>query len=467
MTRANKKTDRINIKAIYKKNKTTTILFLFSTIYLLLGHYIHVNWDFAAYVLNAKYWFSDGVYFELIRPPLTQFIIGIFGAIINFKPAEYLYILFVSLLHLFASRKFCKSYEIDHIKYYAFTITPYFLFYGTSEGTELLSLSLLELFLAYIAKTKGGMFLSLACLTRYNNFSYILLLLYNKKVKKIIKPLAIFILTFSPWLIYNQIKYKNPLTSIANNYAQNILLSNYLDTSINPIHFAIIIGTLAPLFILGLAKCNWKNRKNILILSFLLLTMHFYIFSTSKIIRFLYHTILPISYFSTIGLESINKHNAKKIFNTIITLNILISIYSIQIIESEDINYPGITKQLDSSCTHMSNDWVKLNYYGLATEPSPHKGTVKHHLDNGHRIILFKHLKEPAYTADREFLKTLPVITDNEEYILLGYSTKCQKNNNTDQTYLENLNETIYIQHNYSINIDPYFILNPFTKKEY
>ena len=53
------------IKDFISKNPLISILFLVSNIFFILQHYIHLSWDFSAYILNARYLFYDGSYFQL------------------------------------------------------------------------------------------------------------------------------------------------------------------------------------------------------------------------------------------------------------------------------------------------------------------------------------------------------------------------------------------------------------------
>ena len=90
-------------KSFLKENKILIIFYILVTIFFIYQHYKILNWDFTTYILNAKYLFSNGNYFEWIRNPLTAALIGIFS-IFTWKLAPYFYIIFVSEINVFNQR---------------------------------------------------------------------------------------------------------------------------------------------------------------------------------------------------------------------------------------------------------------------------------------------------------------------------------------------------------------------------
>src|SRR3989338_9343912 len=105
-------TDINHIKEIILGKKALFFLYLFSTIFFLWQHTTGISWDFTSYVLNAKYIFSNGLYFEWYRAPLMPFMLGILS-VFGWKLAEYLFIVLVSSLYLFSCIKFSKKFGID------------------------------------------------------------------------------------------------------------------------------------------------------------------------------------------------------------------------------------------------------------------------------------------------------------------------------------------------------------------
>ncbi len=80
-----------NIKNNILKNKHTLIymfvLFIISTSYFLYQNINNYSWDFVSYLLNYEYLFQEGNYFEILRPPMMPFLLGVlsFLNIFNFE----------------------------------------------------------------------------------------------------------------------------------------------------------------------------------------------------------------------------------------------------------------------------------------------------------------------------------------------------------------------------------------------
>jgi hypothetical protein len=79
------------MRPIETKHVVVTFAFLTSTAFFLWQHTTGVGWDFAAYSLNARYWFQGGTYFQALRPPLAPLLIGLFG-LVSRAWAEFLFI---------------------------------------------------------------------------------------------------------------------------------------------------------------------------------------------------------------------------------------------------------------------------------------------------------------------------------------------------------------------------------------
>lgn len=212
------------------QNWVLILLFILSTSFFIYQHYSTLAWDFGAYVLNAKYLFGSGNYFEHYRAPLASFLIGIFS-IFGWKVAEYLFIVFVSSLFLFSTYELSDALGAKSWVIYLISLSPYVLLYGVWQGTELLSLALLELFIAFLIKKKrfSSLFLGLACLTRYNFLIFLPLVIFYEDWKKIIESVAWFAIPFIPFFLFQFHFTGNMLTSIANSYLLNVKMRGYLD----------------------------------------------------------------------------------------------------------------------------------------------------------------------------------------------------------------------------------------------
>lgn len=480
-----------------KKNKIILILFITSTVFFIFQHANSISWDFCSYVLNAKYLFSQGTYFELLRPPLAPLIIGLFG-VFGWRAAEFIFIIFTSILFCYSSNKFAKTVNLSPTAFYALSLNTYLLLNGLINGTELLALAFLELFVSYLIenKSKSGLFLGLSALSRYTGLALVPLLVFHLKIKNIFKSLIWFGATVSGWFVYNLIKTGNFFTSVADQYANNILYRQYLMQPVNWNHFIEVQQVLIPFFIIGVIIVLYKIIRGAIVekikslrdilkyvdkikaeLIMIILLAYFcisYIQTPIKSSRYLFSFMLPTIYFSVIGINYIlskikgNKNMLKTIILIIIVINVVTLIITTNKLEYESTPiYESAITQLDelnlSQCETSSNSWVMLSYLGQHSIPALQKELVNKSIENNQTIILFNHVKEPTYVDDKNFLKTLPILYKNDRYVIIS-NGHCKKISKFDKTYLRLKAEGIYELANYHININPCHII--FRNKE-
>ena len=251
-----------------RENSLVVFLFSLSTLFFLTQHYFHLAWDFSAYVLNAKYFFTGGTYFEVYRAPMVSFILGIFLWLGFGKFSEYLFIFLVSILFLFSLikisnviyLKFSEFFKKNKISknffmflFYFFMLSPFFLYYGMLVGTELIALSFFILFVAFLLEGKiSGYWLGLAVLARYNFLFFSPLLFFNRSIKKILKNLLSFFVVLSPWLLYNFFMFGNWVASIVDSYYLNVFNRQNLIQAVHWKDFLSIFGFFTPFFLVGL-----------------------------------------------------------------------------------------------------------------------------------------------------------------------------------------------------------------------
>jgi len=492
------KVNQIKIKKIFNflnENKVIIFLFIFSTLLFLCQRSINFSWDFCSYILNSKYWFAHSNYFEPFRPPLMSFIIAIFS-FFGWKSSEYFYTIAVSFLFMISSVKLAESLKLNKNIFYLLSLNPYILITGMVNGTELLSLSFLELFIAYLIKNKNsGIFLGLASLSRYTCISFFPLLLFHRKIKSIIKNFILFVIPFIPWFIYNYIKFGNMFMGIADSYANNIYFRSYIHQDINYMHIIYVVNFFLPFFLFGLIFTlfkifkslkdnsfiyNWKkfiekNIADILMILILIFSLYGYFKIPIKTSRYLFNMILPTVYFSIIGINSIKikKLNFKRLAVIIIIILNLFLIFQYFTVQNhykkkmyvdalENINEMGIR----DNCSFMSNSWVFLNYLGRKTSIFPRKQLVPYYINEGHYMLFFNHVLEPSYVHNETFMSRFPIIFKNKDYILIG-NNNCTEIMKLDRTYMDMLNETVYAIWNESVETNPCNILfsNKFIKK--
>lgn len=230
-------------------------LFIFSTSFFIYQHIITgISWDFSVYVLNAQYWFSNGFYFEWLRPPLASLFIGIFS-IFGWGLAEYAYIIFTSLFYLYACLKFADNFlGKGSTLFYVLMLNPFTLLVGLECGTELLGLSLILLSISFFSKSekKSGFLLALSSLARYTNLNLFSIAIFQKGFRKILLFLIVFSITILPWLFFNYWFTGHMLTSLGNFYALNVKFRDYLIQKFDPLHPLLAINFLLPSFLLGI-----------------------------------------------------------------------------------------------------------------------------------------------------------------------------------------------------------------------
>ena len=492
------KVNQIKIKKIsdfLNENKIIILLFIFSTLFFLYQRSANFSWDFCSYVLNAKYWFAQGTYFEPFRPPLMPFIMGILS-FFGWKSSEYLYIVLVSFLFMVSSVKLAESLKLNKNIFYLLSLNSYVFLTGLINGTELLSLSFLELFIAYLIKNKNsGIFLGLSSLSRYTCISFFPLLLFHRNIKSIIKNFILFVIPFLPWFLYNYIKFGNMFMGIADSYANNIYFRNYIHQSINYMHLIYVVNFLLPFFLFGLIITlfkifkslkdnnfiyNWKkfiekNIADILMILILIFSLYGYFKIPIKSSRYIFNMILPTVYFSIIGINSIKikKLNFKRLAVVIIiflNLFLIFQYFTVQNSYKKEV-YVDALKNINemgigNNCSFMSNSWVFLNYLERKTSIFPRKQLVPYYVNEGHYMLFFNHISEPSYVHNETFMSGFPIILKNEDYILIG-NNNCTEIRELDRTYMTMLNETVYTIQNESTETNPCNILfsNQFIKK--
>ncbi len=405
-------------------------LFVLSTSFFIYQHFVdHGLWDFYVYLMNGKYWFHNGFYFELYRAPLMPLLLGIFGANLY---SEYIYIVFTSALFAYATYKLAKQININEIIFYALLLNVYTLIWGLSEGTELLSLALLELGIYFVLKGKevSGVPLALSVLARYTMAPYGILLLFQKNWKKIIFSIILFISVLTPWLVYNKIFFGNYFASIADSYALNVYFRP--QKPIEPMHFVIAGNILWISFALGLSKSKLRREEIIMLTVFAIAVIN-YALTPFKFARYLFPMILPLSFFSAKYIK--DWKTAFAIFLVMLTVAFVYQpktpafyMYPIQKIKELHLE----------NCEIESNIWPLLNYGGLPTSPAVWPENTQKEVDKGKILIL--------YTGVENFGNAEPVLYNNSNYIIYGYKNCTErKYNKIIFIYLKDRNYNLHL----------------------
>ena len=435
-----------------KNDNKFLLIYLLSTLIFFITHYLYLGWDFSAYVLNAKYWFAGGQYFEIYRAPLVSFLIGCFS-IFSWKGAEYLFIAFSSGLFAYSSIKFAQGFKVDKFAYYLLGLNFFVLIFGVIEGTELISLALLQLFLVSIVKgeSRSGFYLALACLCRYNLVIFFPLILIHKDIKKILKSVGLFVLAFIPWFIYNGIKYGDIFYSLADSIALNVIYRGYMSSSIVWSNFLYAWNFLIPLILIGFVYFIYKekiDKKYILILAFFALSFYSVYDLKSNILRYFFLLVIPGVFFASYSLKLFSEKVRKIILVCFVILTVISLAYVFFSFSSPD--YSEVLNQLEGygDCKIKSNIWVVLNEKGIVSEAFPNQELVEYYIAEGHILVYKYDSREPEYIFDEEFISQFPLIYESEEYIIIGDG--CIPIETVDESYMVRLNSFLYQVHNYT-----------------
>jgi hypothetical protein len=441
-------------------NPLITTLFLFSTAFFLVQHYFDLSWDFAAYIINAKYLFYGGNYFEVYRAPMISLILA--PLLLLGKLAPYLYIILVSSLFLYSTKKLSDAlYEKYFVKFnitkkttlflfYFFSLNIFTLLFGLVVGTELLALAFFQLFLAYfILNKKSGHFLALAFLTRYNFFIFVPFLFINKSIKKILKNLGLFLLVVSPWLVFNKIEWGNFFTSISDAFYLNVFSRL---GRVQPFQFSslsnitnwflpfLIIGLIVPIILIIRSKDRRMSSYKYEILFVAIFLMFFYdIYSIPfKIVRYMFNMSLPIAFFSTLGavfiIKNFRKKHFKKTLIAILMIGFFLSLYiagtqSFRMGDSDRM-YIEATQGIESfgleNCRIISPHWVPVNYY--SGNVRFFEDTIDERLDENEIILIFYNHATMDDGFDRASLDDYPRMIKTDSYMIIANENTTSEN---------------------------------------
>lgn len=429
-------------------------LYILISVFLVFQHYAFLSWDFSAYVLNAKYLFYGGDYFELYRAPLVPVLLAIF--MIFGKFGEFIYIFFVSTLFYIGmcklskiiAQKFFKNKSFEKevfVLFYLLSLGSFVFMYGTLVGTELLALAFFVLFLtSYFNNKLSGHYLALAFLARYNFMFFLPLLLFRKDIKKIIKDFVLFFIISFPWFLWNFINYGNWFSSIIDSYFLNVYSRQHLIEAFNWSYLLNILEWKLPFFIIGLIisiyllikSKNKESKKIILVFLFILGIILYDSFNTPfKVERYLFNLILPIAFFSLIGLLWLAKKWNISLKTIIVICFVIFAIlFAVQTsiagkhIDARNL-YPDTAKVIYDEnieqCLIRSPVWVPVSYY---TENVYYLDVaIPDAVKRGDIVLIFKGVTtfDDNFTDDE--LENYKSFYENNKIILFGDKENCNE----------------------------------------
>jgi hypothetical protein len=312
------------------------------------------------------------------------------------------------------------------------------LAYSFSAGSELLSLSFLQLFIAYLDEWFSGIFFSLAFLTRYNNIMFFPLIFFQKDKKRMFFSLLAASLIVLPWLAYSFINTGDPFISLTDFYLLNIKFRSNLRQPVKLEYFLDVCNYFILSIIIGFCKfLKAKDKMFWIILLFLLLTFFSYSIGAFKDKRYLFNLVLPFGYFSSLAYN-------KKIFHAYAILFLFSFFTAVKYFEplEDGMPYKKAAESLER-CETRSNGWIFLNYYGFKAGPIPWKHQVAGMVNEGIRPVIFKSIKEPDFG---DFWDDFQKIEENEDYFVIGNKSLCKPQKGFSKTYFEQVSEACGIE---------------------
>lgn len=462
---------KIKKKSFFKNRKEIFFLvmsFITSVIFFVWQKKFF-SWDFSVYLMNAEYIFKD-FYFEWLRAPFASWIMAVLIPL-GRQFAIHSFVVIVSLFYFFALKLFHDRFLIKYRNsefFYLLAINPFILGFGLQMGTELLSISLIILFLAFAFSCPSVIFLSLSMLTRYSNILLLPLIFFQKNIKRVFLGLLIISLIFMPWFIVNYLGTGHALTSLGDYYTLNVLeqAKSQLELKKFLSDLLVVFNMLIPFIIIGILNLikRWNNlgdKEKVLIYLLIvvsLLTILTYLFNSLKDPRYMFNLALPAVYFSFLGLnfiiEKIRIKELKKAIRYFLIIFLIFLAISTFYIMQEKIGNEDkleqtkeIIQKIDNNCTISSDLWVYFDWHGKKAIPPPfalysqNESQASSMVNEGYNLILFK--PGEAYQKNLPLIQVLneSIKEDNKNYIWLYNNSACKQLDKINQTYIGSLKE--------------------------
>ncbi len=427
------------------------LAFLASTSYFCFQHSTGISWDFAVYVLNSRYLFQDGFFFEWLRPPLAPALLYVLSGLGSI--AEYAYVVIVSLVFAFACVKFGERMRLDRDVFYCLMLSPYVLNWAFFAGTEALSISLLMLSMAYIDGKGCGAFFGLAVLARYTNVTYGIILAYGKKPRDLALLFVTAFLLVLPWMAYNMAEKGHPLYSMADSYFFNIVYRENFKTPFDFSHVFEVLTYYVPFVFYGVfLSLRKRSRADAIMLGFAILSLYSYSSIPVKEVRHLFSLCLPAAYYTARAVETLSTRISPK--KTAVLFLVANLAWGLSVFRPLDV-FPGLFEgfeNLDENCMAESNAWPYINYLGVRAGTFPTQYELGDSIRGGNRILLVRYgtSTEPEYALNRSFTNAFPRIAEADSYVVLGNESVCAPPVNVDESMIE-----LFRRRGYNITIHP------------
>lgn len=415
------------------------IVYFLSTSLMIFQHQTGWSWDFLVYSMNGEYIFADGIFMEWLRPPVASILIGIPQLLVSRATAEIIFIITVSTLMLYSAYRVSEEYDLAFEYFYLLLMMPATIYYGTINGTEMLSLSFAMLFLSELDYESSGLWLGLAFLSRYTYAIIIPLVFVQRDIKKSVKTLLISAIPVILWAFSNYIATGHLMKSFAN-YLGLQLFERSIYDPLNPLNLLIIGLPTSLLLILFLRarvreKLDLYSDETIFIMGFTACTLLIYSLSNPKPLRYLYPMVLPVAFFATRAVQGKEyfslrdrQFEVKKVITIFSAASILISsliIFTNPLAPPQ--NFFNAAKSSDG-CMAQSNVWPMISYAGTPTIPVTQDEELVD--EKGYIIIDYG---DNMYDESID----LPVIENNSVYTTYGNLSTCKKQELADKSWIQ------------------------------
>jgi 4-amino-4-deoxy-L-arabinose transferase-like glycosyltransferase len=292
-------------------------------------------WDENVYLGNARSHISESNFTEDFRFPLIEYIIA--GAWFftgeSVFIARLIVILFsvssILLLYLIAREYFSRWLSFFLCVLFAFS--PLMLLWGFRVGTDVPAMFFIILSFYFLLKWENkmifaavaGIFAAAAFLMRFSTGLFALpVLIYfivNKKPKELMLFISFFVIAVSPWVVYNQAAYENPVWDLQEQYSVVAKWTSPEPVSRQVLNFFDFTNILIPiLFVFGfyvmLEKRKLNYKLNLLILVYVIISFIVYLFFVNLKEARYYLMFLPFIYLISFSGLSWLESNKKKIF---------------------------------------------------------------------------------------------------------------------------------------------------------
>jgi len=424
------------------------LVYLLSTLLLVLQHLSGWSWDFLVYSMNGEYLFEGGLFMEWLRPPVASMLLGFPQLVVSRSMAEVVFVVFVSTFFLYSSYRICQEYDLNLSYFYPILMMPATIYYGAINGTEMLSLAFAMLFLSELDRERSGIWLGLTFLSRYTYGIIIPLVLVQKDLKKSVKTLLVSAVPVSLWVFYNYIATGHPMKSFANYLGLN-LFGRSIHDPLNPLNL-FIIGLPASLFLFLFLKGELRNEIDfysnevLFVTGFAVLNLLLYFVSNPKPLRYLYPMVLPVAFFATKAIQvndrfELSGYNVESKHLVVVFSAVSIIAASV-IVVVNPLPSPQNFKDAAASaegCMAQSNAWPMISYAGTPTLPVTQDGDLI--VEKGYRIIDYG---DGIYGGSAD----LPVIENGSFYTTYGNKSLCKELEPADKSWIEtdlNINEGV------------------------